>query len=102
MLTERATKARLHKEPQGGLERTTEGGVYHISRCRACGRVLTKLEIIKRMRDAENGGEWSGACPCGSGSFTPSNPKWWELFLPRVIRLMFAVMRGQVAPGESR
>lgn len=102
MLSDRATKARLNKEPQGGLERTTEGGVYHVSRCRSCGRLLTKLEIIKRMRDAGAGGEWEGACTCGSSKFTPSNPKWWEFFLPRVVRLCVAVWRGQVAPGESR
>ena len=102
MLNEKAKTARLHKEPQGGLERTSEGGVFHINRCRSCGRLLTKLEIVKRMRDAESGGEWAGACPCGSGSFAPSNAKWWEYFLPRVVVRVFAVMRCRVAPGESR
>lgn len=103
-LPERAEKIRENKQPVGGLSSVDDrdGGVFHINRCRSCGRLLTKLEIVGKMRSAERSGEYHGVCPCGSGSFAPSNPKTWEYFLPRVIRLAFAIWRGQVAPGESR
>lgn len=101
-LSERATKTKLSGQIRGGLEMTTEGGIYHISRCESCGRLLTKLEIVGRLDAAHGGAAWTGLCPCGSSRFRPSNPKWWEYFLPRVIKLAFAVWRGQVEPGESR
>lgn len=101
-LSDRATKTRLTKEPVSGMKLSTEGGIYHINRCELCGRLLTKLEIVERLDSAHSGGEWAGLCPCGASRFRPSNPKWWEYFLPRVIRLAFAVWRGNVEPGESR
>jgi len=101
-LSDRATKTKLTKEPEGGMELTTEGGIYHISRCEACGRLLTKLEIVERLDAAHTGGKWEGLCPCGASRFRPSNPKWWEYLLPRVMWLAFEVWRGNVEPGESR
>jgi len=101
-LSDRATKARLTKGPEGGMELSTEGGIYHISRCESCGRLLTKIEIVERLAAAHAGGAWTGLCPCGASRFRPSNPKWWEYLLPRMIRLAFEVWRGNVEAGESR
>ena len=101
MLTDKAQNAKLTKEPSGGLERTTEGGIFHISRCKACGRLLTKLEILRRLEEGHSG-HWKGACPCGQSRFAASYPRGLEWALPRVWRMGWAVYRGEVQPGESR
>ena len=67
---------------------------YLCYRCYKCGRLLTRLEILKKWREAEKyvgeAGEAIRAslCPCGSRHISPTNPTLREeLFLPRVWKL---------------
>lgn len=101
-LTEKATQAKLDNAPSRGLEATTEGGIFHISRCESCGRLLTKLEIVAALDTAHSGGGWKGICRCGASRFRPSYPRGVEWLAPRVIRMAWAVWKGEVQPGESR
>lgn len=79
----------------GGLRRTAADTTYHINRCSKCGRLVTKTEILDRL----DGKKSLPMCPCGSNSFRPSEPKWWEYFLPRVLGLAFGVLTGKVKEG---
>jgi hypothetical protein len=64
---------------------------YLVMRCYRCGRLITKLEILRVWDKAEkSGGVHPSLCPCGSRHVSPTNPKLWEeLFLPRVWKLGF-------------
>ncbi len=63
---------------------------YFCYRCYRCGRLLTRLEIVKRWEIAEKdlSVPHLTICPCGSRHLSPTNPKWWEeLLYPRVWKL---------------
>lgn len=48
---------------------------YLCYRCYTCGRLLTKLEILRTWERGEAAGTSHGAvCPCGGGRITPGNP----------------------------
>lgn len=79
----------------GGLRRTAADTTYHINRCNKCGRLITKTEIVDRLE----GRKPLPVCPCGSNAIRPSNPKWWEYALPRVIVLGYGVLRGTIKEG---
>lgn len=93
---------KLTEKPKGGLKRTTEDGIYHMNRCASCGRLLTKLEIMDRIDRGHAGEKWTGLCPCGASRFRPSYPRGFEWLAPRVLRMAWAVMRREIAPGVSR
>jgi NAD-dependent SIR2 family protein deacetylase len=80
-----------------GLKLTASDTTFHVNRCTKCSRVVTKLEILDRLE----GRKALPICPCGSNSIRPSNPLWWEYFLPRMIRLAFGVLTGTVKPGVT-
>jgi len=62
---------------------------YLCYRCYICGRLITKLDLVRVWTAAEKAGvDQKSVCPCGSGKLSPTNPKLWEeLLLPRVWRL---------------
>lgn len=69
---------------------------YYCYRCYACGRLLTKLEILDVWNRSERDGIPRSICACGSTRITPTNPKLWEeLFLPRVWKLWWKAVRGR-------
>lgn len=69
--------------------------LYWCYRCRACTRLITKLEVIS----AQSMGR-ANLCPCGSKTVSPTNPKWWEeLLLPRCWKLIYAIYMKRIAPA---
>lgn len=52
---------------------------FHFYRCGKCFRLLTLVE--ERLGYASKEGF---TCPCGSARYSPTNPKWFEMFQPRV------------------
>ena len=80
-----------------GLKKTASDTTFHINRCSKCGRLVTKIEILDRLE----GKRPLPVCPCGSNSIRPSNPKWWEYGLPRVIRLALEILMGRIKPGVA-
>ncbi len=53
---------------------------YLCYRCHRCGRVLTKIQILKRWVEAEKdiSVTQSAVCACGSRHINPSNPTLFE------------------------
>jgi NAD-dependent SIR2 family protein deacetylase len=78
-----------------GLKLTASDTTFHVNRCVKCGSVVTKIDVLDRL----DGRKPLPICPCGSNSIRPSNPLWWEYFLPRMIRLAYGVLTGSVKPG---
>ena len=71
-------------------------GIFLTNRCSACGRALTKLEVLDALANDHR------LCPCGSDRMRSSNFKWWEaLLLPRSWKLFWAWKTGRVAPPPT-
>lgn len=69
-------------------------GLDFVYRCYACGRLITKLEILEG-RDTRR----ANVCPCGSKTLRTTKAKNWEEFLlPRCWRLIYAIYTKQIAP----
>lgn len=65
---------------------------YDFMRCHICGRLITKPECVEAMNpDGKTPGVF---CPCGSNKVRPTNPRFHEYFLPRVIRFALLRLRG--------
>lgn len=70
-------------------------GLYYFNRCRRCNTLITKLQLI-------HGFQTEGVmCACGSGMFGPTNPLWYEWFLPRVMRMSLWQIMGWLAPAPA-
>lgn len=84
-------------QDRGVTDVRPQDAIYLTNRCRACGRFITKLEILQKFKDQQE-----GLCPCGSRSIKPANPKWWEEFFTlRSWKLYFAMRRGEVKQSED-
>lgn len=72
--------------------------LYYCYRCRDCGRLITKIELLEgRFIGIAN------TCPCGCRRMNPSNAKLWEeLLLPRCWKLIFAIYTHRIAPPPAR
>jgi hypothetical protein len=65
---------------------------FDFYRCYKCHRLITRVdEILFFTPNSKTAGE---VCKCGSKKYTPTNPKWWEYFLPRTIRFAYYRIRG--------
>ena len=71
-------------------------GYYYFNRCRRCYRMITKLEVVKAMQTD------GIICPCGGGTFGPTNPRWWEIWLTaRGLKMVVWQLMGRLAPAPE-
>lgn len=71
--------------------------LHYCYRCKSCGRLVTKIEILERW-----GANQVSVCPCGSREIRITNPKLWEeLLLPRCWKLIFAIYTKRIAPPPN-
>jgi len=69
-------------------------GLDYVYRCHACGRLITKIEILEQREEHR-----ATICPCGSKAIRTTKAKIWEeLLLPRCWRLIYAIYTKQLAP----
>lgn len=61
--------------------------LFDFYRCGKCNGLVTKPEMIRCLD------ETGRACRCGALKFFPTNPQWWEFFLPRVWKFAFMRIR---------
>jgi hypothetical protein len=59
---------------------------FDFYRCDECGRLITRPQELVGLATGR-------LCPCGRRKYHPTNPKFWEYLLPRVI--IFAILRIQ-------
>lgn len=70
---------------------------YDFYRCQRCQRLVTAPQLARALQRTDK----LEICPCGGLKISPTNPLWWELFLPRV--LSFAWTRaGERLRAERR
>jgi len=67
--------------------------LHYVYRCKSCGRLITKLEILEaRFARRVN------LCVCGGKVVSPTNALWWEeLFLPRCWKLIFMIYTKRIS-----
>lgn len=63
--------------------------IYDFYRCLACNRLMTKLEEFELFDPLS--ARFGTVCPCGYRRYSPTNPRWYEYFYPRVMK--FAAVR---------
>jgi DNA-directed RNA polymerase subunit RPC12/RpoP len=65
---------------------------YDFYRCYKCGALITRIdEILFFTAKSKTAGS---PCPCGSKKYSPTNPKWWEYFTPKVARFAYYRLKG--------
>ena len=62
--------------------------LFDFYRCCKCNGLITKTEMSEALA---NGGK---PCICGARKFSPTNPRLWEYFLPKVWSFAFLRIRG--------
>lgn len=67
-------------------------GIFFTYRCKGCLGIVTKLQVLEMMRTG------APMCKCGASSVSPCNLVGLEWLLPRVLKLVYAVWKGQLAP----
>lgn len=88
----RAAQARLVSERKTAVEQghsEVAEPIYDFYRCIACHQLITKLEEFDIFDPLST--RFGSVCPCGYRRYSPTNPKWYEYFYPRVIK--FAIVR---------
>lgn len=69
-------------------EKKKDLNTFDFYRCGKCNGLVTKPQIARALAQT---GE---ACSCGALKFSPTNPLWWEYFLPRVWSFAWLRIRG--------
>lgn len=67
--------------------------IFYVYRCQGCRRVVTKLQVLDMMK-----GSTGSICVCGGSRISPCDLFGADWFQPRVWKLIYAHLRGQLAP----
>lgn len=65
---------------------------YDFYRCHKCNRLITRIEEIRAFTSGTD--NYGHICPCGSEKYLPTNLKWYEWLIPRVLQFAYFRIRG--------